>query len=221
MNNPLMNGYNMTNLISTKELGKALKLSKPTSLLDQARKHFKNELLKEIVYPSCALPHGGYAKKQTDIFLTKPQAEFLVCRSRGDVANAALMFDLNVLTKQALLRNEIFFMNLIDSILTVTEFKLQRQYPCNGLNIDGIILGSIGVIVIEYDERQHGSSKTDGIRMELIQNHFESIDLDVFIIRVDDATQSIVEAVGKISEIIHSDCIGSILYNDKSYKYIN
>lgn len=82
-------------------------------------------------------------------------------------------------------------------------------------------LGSIGVIVIEYDERQHGSSKTDGIRMELIQSHFESIDLDVFIIRVDDDNQSIVEAVGKISEIIHSDCIGSILYNDKSYKYMS
>lgn len=216
-----MNGYKMTNLISTKELGKALKLSKPTSLLDQARKHFKNELLKEIVYPSCALPHGGYAKKKKDIFLTKQQAEFLICRSRGDVANAALMFNLDVSTKQALLRNEIFFMNLIDSILTVTEFKLQRQYPCNGFNIDGVILGSIGVIVIEYDERQHDSSKTDGTRMRIIQSHFESIDYsDVFIIRVNDSNQSIVEAVGKISEIIHSDCIGSILYNDKSYKYI-
>ncbi len=121
-----MNGYKMTNLISTKELGKALKLSKPTSLLDQARKHFKNELLKEIVYPSCALPHGGYAKKKKDIFLTKQQAEFLICRSRGDVANAALMFNLDVSTKQALLRNEIFFMNLIDSIL-----------PSSGRKIDG------------------------------------------------------------------------------------
>ena len=57
--------------------------------------------------------------------------------------------------------------------------------------------------------------------MELIQRHFESIDLDVFIVRVNDSNQSIVEGVGKISEIIHSDCIGSILYNDKSCKYMN
>ena len=64
----------MNHYISTKELGKALKLSKPTSLLDQARKHFKTESLQEVITKGVKLPQGGYAMFNKDILLTKHQA---------------------------------------------------------------------------------------------------------------------------------------------------
>ena len=207
--------------ISTKQLAVALKLSKPTSLIDQARKHFGNNAVEKITR-GVKLPQGGYSMYMVDIMLTKEQAQFLVSRSRGDTENATKVFNLSVNNHCSLLRNEIFFMGLVDSLLTVTQFKLERQYSCLNYNVDGVIIGGTGVIIIEYNERQHKSNSCrDYLRMQKIKEHFESIDLDVFVVCVDDSSDGIVDSVKKISELIHSDCIGNVLYNDKSKDYFD
>ena len=205
-------------IISTKQLGVALKLSKPTSLIDQAKKHFDSNDYLSIAEK---IPHSRGFKHTKDIMLTKEQSEFLVSRSRGDTKNAANVFNLDISSHHSLVRNEVFFVGLVDSILTVTEFKLERQFACVGYNIDGVIIGGTGVIIIEYNERQHKSNMdNDSVRMKKITDYFESIDLDVFVVNVDDSSEGIIKSVEKISELIHSDCIGNVLYVDQSKKYI-
>ena len=211
----------MTNLISAKDLRIALKLTRAHSIHDQVRKYFNDDEYITVVSGCVKLPQGGYSTHKKDFFLTKEQATFIVSRSRGDTENASKIFNLNINQVNKIVhRNEPFFLSLVDSLLTVTQLTLIRQFSCLNYNIDGAIIGSLAVLLIEYNERAHKYNvNVDNKRNNEIRSFFNAKNVDVIFVNVGDSPYEIAEGLKKISEIIHSNILDNIEYTSHREKY--
>ena len=199
----------MSELIDARELAESLGLRGARMVIEQARKHFdKNELIES----AGIVKTKGGPRKTVSMHLTKPQAEFICSRSRGNTANAAKKFGLNV-SAHSLHRGEQFFMSIIESILDCTQLKLSRQLSVAGYLVDGAIVGRTAAILIEYDEKGHRYKKTDdasrglAIEAELLKTMEE-----VEFVRVNDSPEGIALAIKEISNLIHSDFVTMIEY---------
>lgn len=212
----------MTSLISAKDLRIALKLTRIHSVHDQIRKYFNDNEYKTILSGCVKLSQGRYSRHKKDFLLTKEQAAFIVSRSRGDTENASKIFNLNInQVNQILHRNEPFFLSLVDSLLTVTQLTLIRQFSCLNYNIDGAIIGSLAVLLIEYNERAHKYNvKVDDNRNNKIRSFFNAKNIDVIFVNVGDSPYEIAEGLKKISEIIHSDILDNVEYISHHEKYL-
>ena len=202
----------MSELIDARELAEALGLRGARMVIEQARKHFEEHELDIIKINGGPLPHGGFSKYKIKLMLTKAQAEFMCSRSRGNTANAAKKFGLNV-SAHSLHRGEQFFMSIIESILDCTQLKLSRQLSIAGYLVDGAIVGRTAAILIEYDEKGHRYKKTDdATRQSSIERELLKAMQEIKFVRVEDSPEGIALAIKEISNLIHSDFVAPIEY---------
>ena len=199
----------MSEFIDARELAEALGLRGARIVIERAREHFnKNDLLE---YEEVVKTNGG-PQKTVNALLTIAQAEFICSRSRGNTANAAKKFGLNV-SAHSLHRGEQFFMSIIESILDCTQLKLSRQLSVAGYLVDGAIVGKTAAILIEYDEKGHRYKKTDDAARQLaIETELLKAMEEVEFVRVDDSPEGIALAIKEISNLIHSDFVAPIEY---------
>ena len=200
----------MSELIDARELAEALGLRSARMVIEQARKHFDRDELHELKVNKKTKSLGD--RMHNHLMLTKAQAEFLCSRSRGNTANAAKKFGLNV-SSHSLHRGEQFFMSIIESILDCTQLKLSRQLSIAGYLVDGAIVGRTAAILIEYDEKGHRYKKTDdATRQSSIERELLKAMQEIKFVRVEDSPEGIALAIKEISNLIHSDFVAPIEY---------
>ena len=199
----------MSEFIDARELAESLGLRGARMVIEQARKHFnKNDLIEKIELISTMQGE----RMSVIMSLTRSQAEFICSRSRGNTANAAKKFGLNV-SAHSLHRGEQFLMSIIESILDCTQLKLSRQLSVAGYLVDGAIVGRTAAILIEYDEKSHRYKKADDADRQLaIETELLKTMEEVEFVRVNDSPEGIALAIKEISNLIHSDFVTMIEY---------
>lgn len=198
--------------IDAGELALSLGLKNKRMIIEQARKHFN---LCDLMFCEVDVLTKNLGKRRSsNLLLTKEQACFLVSRSRGNTANAEKKFGLNC-SSHSLFRGEQFFTSIINGMLDCTSnLKIERQICICGYLIDCAIIGSYGAILIEYDERHHKYSSEDDERrtIEIVEFMHSSGIEDIEIIRVEDTHSGIIDAITRISNLIHTDFVSPVSY---------
>lgn len=198
-------------MYSVELVSKHLGLKKPRMVSELVQKHFGKESMR---FESSG--SGGQIKKE--YFLTYDQLIFVLSRSRGDVDGCASKLGIDI-NSVCLMRNEQLFSSIVIEMIKITDLKFERQYPINlknGMAIaDLIVYGEFGCAVIEYDERQHNSSKVkDSLRdSEVLLQLRKVLNVDrVEVIRIVDSSKNFALEIGRIHKMIHEDFFHPICY---------
>ena len=211
--------FDKRDLYDCADIAQALGLKGARMVIEQARKHFANDIPVDKLSAGVKLPQGGRTMGRSTVMLNKEQTEFIVSRSRGDTAKACAALGLSV-NYHSLYRGEQLMMSLVESILSVTQYKLTRQYSIDRYLYDGVVVGQGAAIAIEYDERQHKySSEQDNHKQLRLMRHFADKSMDAALIRVTDTSLGISSACKAISGLVHSDFLGPVEYNYLSESY--
>lgn len=201
-------------LYDAQDIAKALGLKGARMVIEQARKHFGRKIPVDEKLDGTPLPQGGRSKYMVSMKLTREQTSFIVSRSRGDTERARRELGLDMVST-CLMRNERLFLSVVESLLSVSDYSLQKQKSLSGFIVDGYIEGAGGCLVIEYDERYHKAkiqTELDTDRWNTIKNEVLSMGRDICLVRVMDTSCGFAEGVKTISSLLHSDFFGPVVY---------